>query len=367
MIKLKELVIIISSMVIMSAQMNGQVGIGANTFTPDNSALLELQSTNSGLLLPRMTTAQRNAISNPAQSLIIYNLTTKCVEIYESNQWQAIWCDCIGFSVTASASPATICSGSSSTLTASGANTYSWNTGGSTASITVTPSTTTIYTVTGTSTASCSNTATVTVTVSDVTCPSTVTYDGITYNIVKIGCQCWFKENLRTTIYNDNSSIPNVTDNATWTSTTTGAYCCYGNSASNCTTYGALYNWYAVKTGKLCPSGWHVPSDGEWTTLYNYLGGWEVAGGALKEAGTSHWLSPNTDATNSSGFSALPGGRRSYSSGVFEGLGQYGFWWYSTDNGASYAWSVTLYYNTAYAGYGLNHMPLGYSVRCLRD
>jgi uncharacterized protein (TIGR02145 family) len=207
----------------------------------------------------------------------------------------------------------------------------------------------------------------VTVTVSDVTCPSTVTYDGITYNIVKIGCQCWFKENLRTTIYNDNSSIPNVTDNATWTSTTTGAYCCYGNSASNCTTYGALYNWYAVKTGKLCPSGWHVPSDGEWTTLYNYLGGWEVAGGALKEAGTSHWLSPNTDATNSSGFSALPGGRRSYSSGVFEGLGQYGFWWYSTDNGASYAWSVTLYYNTAYAGYGLNHMPLGYSVRCLRD
>jgi len=98
--KLCKLVIIISSMVLMSVQMYGQnVGIGANTFTPDNSALLELQSTNSGLLLPRMTTAQRNAISNPAQSLIIYNLTTKCVEIYESNQWQAIWCDpCSGVS-----------------------------------------------------------------------------------------------------------------------------------------------------------------------------------------------------------------------------------------------------------------------------
>jgi len=93
---------------------------------------------------------------------------------------------------------------------------------------------------------------------------STVTYDGVTYNTVQIGSQCWLKENLRTTKYNDNSSIPEVTDASTWTSTTSGAYCCYDNNPSNCDTYGALYNWYAVNTGKLCPSGWHVPSDAEW-------------------------------------------------------------------------------------------------------
>ena len=128
MIKLKELVIIISSMVLMSVQMYGQnVGIGANTFTPDNSALLEIRGTK-GLLIPRMTTAQRDSMtlsSTPAQSLLIFNTTTKCYEGYVDGQWNQLWCSCIGFSVTASASPSTICSGSSSTITASGASTYS--------------------------------------------------------------------------------------------------------------------------------------------------------------------------------------------------------------------------------------------------
>jgi len=307
--ELCKLVIIISSMVLMSAQMNGQnVGIGANTFTPDNSALLELQSTNSGLLLPRMTTAQRNAISNPAQSLIIYNLTTKCVEIYESNQWQAIWCD--------------------------------------------------------------------------FTC-GTVTYDGVTYNTVQIGDQCWLKENLRTTKYNDGTSITNVTDNATWTSTTSGAYCCYSNNTSNCTTYGALYNWYAVNTGKLCPSGWHVPSDAEWTTLTNYLSanstywcGSDSSYIAKSLASTTSWNSSTTtcavgnnlSANNSTGFSALPGGNR-YSSGgaLFRYLGSDGYWWSSTESGASGAWSRNLNYDKANVSRNSSNKRLGFSVRCLRD
>ena len=367
MIKLKELVIIISSMVIMSAQMNGQVGIGANTFTPDNSALLELQSTNSGLLLPRMTTAQRNAISNPAQSLIIYNLTTKCVEIYESNQWQAIWCDCIGFSVTASASPSTINSGQSSVLTASGASTYSWSHSlGTGSSKTVSPTSTTTYSVTGTSTAGCTATASVTVTVFKCG-TSTVTYDGVTYNTVQIGNQCWLKENLRTTKYNGNNSITNVTNSSTWKSTTSGAYCCYSNNTSNCTTYGALYNWYAVTTGKLCPSGWHVPSDAEWTTLVNYLGGEAVAGGKLKETGTTHWQSPNTGATNSSGFTALPGGYRDGSGGSFGNFGNFGYWWSSTEKDGSSAWDRRLSSNGADVSRSNRNKRHGLSVRCLRD
>ena len=293
--KIRFLVIIISSMVIMSAQMNGQnVGIGANTFTPDNSALLELQSTNSGLLLPRMTTAQRDAISNPAQSLLIFNTTIKCYEGYVDGQWRSIYCE--------------PCSG-----------------------------------------------------------VSTVSYDGVTYNTVSIGNQCWFKENLRTTKYNDGTSITNVTDNATWTSTTSGAYCCYSNNTSNCTTYGALYNWYAVNTGKLCPSGWHVPSDAEWTTLVNYLGGEDVAGGKLKETGTTHWQSPNNGATNSSGFTALPGGYRFSSGGSFGLLGILGYWWSSTQLDGSDAWTRNLTYLNANVGRVNLVKSYGFSVRCLRD
>ena len=307
MIKLKELVIIISSMVIMSAQMNGQnVGIGANTFTPDNSALLELQSTNSGLLLPRMTTAQRDAISNPAQSLLIFNTTTKCFETYVGNVWYTVWCE--------------------------------------------------------------------------FPCGFTVSYDGVTYNTVQIGNQCWFKENLRTTKYNDGTSITNVTDNATWTSTTSGAYCCYSNNTSNCTTYGALYNWYAVNTGKLCPSGWHVPSDGEWKTLEMYLGmtqaqadatGWRGTDQGAKLAGNaSLWIDGALEQNanfGTSGFSALPGGIRLYSVGSFDGLSGGGFWWSSTEDDASYAWDRGLYYTYADVLRFSDGKTDGFSVRCLRD
>jgi len=308
MIKLKELVIIISSMVIMSAQMNGQnVGIGANTFTPDNSALLELQSTNSGLLLPRMITAQRNAISNPAQSLLIFNTTTKCFETYVVNVWRAVWCD--------------------------------------------------------------------------FTC-GTVTYDGVTYNTVQIGNQCWLKENLRTTKYNDGTSIPNVTNSSTWTSTTSGAYCCYSNNTSNCTTYGALYNWYAVNTGKLCPSGWHVPSDAEWTTLTNYLSanstywcGSNSSYIAKSLASTTSWNSSTTtcavgnnlSANNSTGFSALPGGYRYYGGGSFLLLGFGGYWWSSTEGDGSNAWTRDLGCGYAHVGRSSYDKRYGFSVRCLRD
>ena len=286
--------------------------------------------------------------------------------------------------VTASASPSTINSGQSSVLSASGASTYSWSHSlGSGSSKTVTPSSTTTYSVTGTSTANCTNTATVTVTVNTFTCgTSTVTYEGVTYNTVQIGNQCWFKENLRTTKYNDGTSITNVTDNATWTSTTSGAYCCYSNNTSNCTTYGALYNWYAVNTGKLCPSGWHVPSDAEWTTLTNYLSanstywcGSNSSYIAKSLASTTSWNSStntcavgnNLSANNSTGFSALPGGYRFGSSGSFSSLGSYGYWWSSTEYDGSDAWYRHLYYDDANVYRYDGKKRSGFSVRCLRD
>jgi uncharacterized protein (TIGR02145 family) len=276
-----------------------------------------------------------------------------------------------------SASPNPIWSGSSTTLSCSGGSgtTFKWYTGscggtyvGQGQNLSVSPTSTTKYY--GRWENSCGNSSckNITVTVSTFTCgTSTITYNGVTYNTVQIGSQCWLKENLKTTHYNDGTSIPNVTDNAIWETTTSGAYCCYDNNPSNCNTYGALYNWYAVNTDKLCPNGWHVPSDAEWTTLVNYLGGASVAGGALKEAGTSHWSSPNTSATNSSGFSALPGGVRGISGGSFSRLGNYGYWWSSTELDGSYAWYRYLYYNNASVGRDRNHKSYGFSVRCLRD
>ena len=160
--------------------------------------------------------------------------------------------------------------------------------------------------------------------------PETVTdIDGNIYQTVPIGNQVWLVENFKSTKYNNGTSIPLVTGNAEWINLSTPGYCCYDNDIAHSETYGALYNWYAVQTGKLCPTGWHVPSDKEWTALTDFLGGENIAGGILKESGTSHWDSPNTGATNESGFTALPGGFRG-AQGVWYNIGYWGQYWTST-------------------------------------
>ncbi|HNY56232.1 MAG TPA: FISUMP domain-containing protein, partial [Chitinophagales bacterium] len=152
--------------------------------------------------------------------------------------------------------------------------------------------------------------------------------DGNTYNTVTIGTQCWMTENLKTSTYNDGTAILNETINTQWVNLTTGAYCYYNNNISNKATYGTLYNWYAVNTGKLAPSGWHVPTEADWTTLINYLGGETVAGGKMKAI--TLWNSPNTAADNSSGFSGLPAGIRTQSGTYFD-MGNEGNFWSATE------------------------------------
>ena len=195
--------------------------------------------------------------------------------------------------------------------------------------------------------------------------PTVTDHDGNVYNTVKIGTQVWMAENLKTTKYNDNTAIPLVTDNSEWISLTTPAYCWYDNDISNKTTYGALYNWYTVNTGKLCPTGWHVPSDEEWTILTNYLG--SMAGGRMRETGTTHWKSPNTDAPNDSKFTALPGGSRRYD-GSFYYIGDGGYWWSATEDDAADAWYLNMEINSFSTFYGSYYYKYyGISVRCLRD
>jgi len=191
--------------------------------------------------------------------------------------------------------------------------------------------------------------------------------DGNVYKTVTIGTQVWMASNLKTTKYNDGKNIPNVTVDGTWETLTTGAYCWYNNDeATYKATYGALYNWYAVNTGKLCPVGWHLPTDAEWTKLITYLGGKSVAGGKLKETGAIHWYIPNTEATNSSGFTALPGGYR-YDNEAFDGVGYYGTWWCSTELNTNTAWGWSMGYGGSSAGRSIYNKASGFSVRCLRD
>jgi len=191
--------------------------------------------------------------------------------------------------------------------------------------------------------------------------------DGNVYTSVTIGTQVWMVENLKTTKYNDGTDIPLVTDDVEWVNLNTPGYCWYDNDAATYKNpYEALYNWYAVNTGKLCPTGWHVPTDAEWTTLTTYLGGTSVAGGKLKELGTTHWTTPNTGATNETGFTALPGGLREVD-GLFFYFGNEGFWWNSPEKSATDAWYHTLYFNYNFV-YSLNlDKRYGLSVRCLKN
>ena len=191
--------------------------------------------------------------------------------------------------------------------------------------------------------------------------------DGNVYHTVTIGTQTWMVENLKTTRYRNGDAIPNVTDGTAWGNLTTGAYCNYNNDANNATTYGRLYNWYTVSDNRnIAPTGWHVPTDAEFTTLTTYLGGESIAGGKLKETGTTHWASPNGGATNETGFTALPGGYR-HINGSFLYLGIWGMWWSSYEYSTTYSWFLKIHYYYGEANRDWCNNEFGYSVRCVRD
>lgn len=191
--------------------------------------------------------------------------------------------------------------------------------------------------------------------------------DGNIYKTVKIGTQVWMAENLKTTKYNNGNQISNVTNDSEWGILTIGAYAWQDNNeASYKNSYGALYNWYAVETGNLCPTGWHVPTHEEWTTLIEYLGGERIAGGKLKETGTTHWNNINAGATNIVGFTALPGGVRDIE-GSFLYVGSEGEWWSATKYSTNNAWMRYMSYSGIYVGRSDLSKKNGLSVRCVRD
>ena len=268
------------------ATMAQSVGINADGSAANTSAMLDVSSTTKGLLPPRMTTTQRDAIVSAATGLVLFNTTTNVLEVKSSSGWSSL----------------------------------------------TTPSTTAVFLPT-----------------------------------IVIGTQQWMRENLDVLTYRNGDIIPQVTDPTAWAALTTGAWCYYNNDVANGAIYGKLYNWYAVNDPRgLAPTGWHVPTDDEWTTLSTTLGGDAVAGGKMKVAGTTRWTTPNTGATNESGFAGLPGGYRSFN-GTFNDVGSIGYWWSSTESNTSNAWYRGLYCNFGDINRSFYNKKKGFSVRCLRD
>lgn len=195
--------------------------------------------------------------------------------------------------------------------------------------------------------------------------------DGKNYKTIQIGTQVWMAENLGTVKFNDGTAIPLVTDGSAWINLFTPAYCWFlNNDTLYEDIYGAHYNWFAAGTGKLCPAGWHIPSDTEWQTLADFLGGSDIAGAKLKEAGSNNWTTSNSDATNASGFTALPSGVRGSYDGFFGGQGIIGGWWSSTEldpSPLSAAWARWIHADTVVLARSNLFKKNGFSVRCVKD
>ncbi len=195
--------------------------------------------------------------------------------------------------------------------------------------------------------------------------------DGNTYSTVTIGNQIWMAENLKTTHYNDGTPIPHLETDADWYAATNDGYCWFDNNESaNKDEYGALYKWKVIPTGKICPIGWHVPSDTEWEELINNFGGMDYAGGSLKETGYTHWNSPNTGATNESGFSGRGAGIR-YTTGTFNSFKMNAYFWSSDDSDNGFGTMLGSYYSLHYVYEDVSHSSTiedyGHSIRCIKD
>jgi len=185
--------------------------------------------------------------------------------------------------------------------------------------------------------------------------------------IVTIGSQFWSLKNLDISHYNNGDEIPEVTDNLEWGKLTTGAWCYYENDSNNGLVYGKLYNWYAINDPRgFAPEGWRIPADKDWNKLIKFLGGKNIAGGKMKDVNTSNWLNPNSGASNSSGFTALPGG---YRRKPFNFIGFWGKWWSSTeyDKLSSAAWNITLNSENEYIGLDKDDKMHGFSVRLIKN
>jgi uncharacterized protein (TIGR02145 family) len=402
------LILTLTNLLITTSAFSQAVGISDKMFSIDNSALLELQATKKGFLMTRLTTLERDSICiggtecygyEPAEGLIIFNTTTKCYEGYIENSWVSIAC------ATACEVPNVPTAGTHvpdeteivwNWNASTGATGYKWNTTND-YSTAIDKGSSTTHTETGLTADteytryiwaynSCGRSSVTTLietTEAAFACGTVLidSRDSKTYSTIQIVSQCWMAENLNYGTY--------VTIATGQGGAGTQKYC-YSNNTANCTTYGGLYEWAEMMNGEtsssanpsgvqgICPDGWHLPSDDEWKQLEMALGMSSAEanntvfrgtneGGKLKQAGTTLWNSPNScgGTCNTSGFTALPGGNTW--SGAFDSIGDYGFWWSSTEYSAG-AWRRGLaYYDARVFRNDTGSKLYGFSVRCIKD
>lgn len=361
-----------------------QVGINPTGANPNAKAGLDVDFTDKGLLPPRLTTVQRDAITSPIpEGLTIFNTTTKCFEFYAYSMWQTGACAVCPIPAAPAAGAHVAGTGQITWawLTSTGATGYKVNTSNNYGGATDVTSNLT-YLQTGLSCGSsntlyvwaynaCGYSASPSVfTFSPSPCPftcgGTVTdIDGNVYNTVQIGSQCWLRSNLKTTKYRNGTPIDYPgTNNSLWVNNTTGAYAWFDNNIANGATYGAHYNWYAVdNVNGLCPTGWHVPNDSEWGVMISSLGGFSVSGGKMKSL--TGWNSPNAGANNSSGFTGVGASIRWQSDGTYFPIGYSGYFSSSTSNSATHTTYWQLDTNTDDTYTESYFKGLGVSVRCI--
>jgi len=362
--------------------------VGVGTTTPAPSAQLEVSSSNKGFLPPRLTNLERNGIPSPVAGLIIWNSDCRELQVYDG----AMWTNMTGDTACANFLPIVTTTPMSDILystASSGGNVLSdggfpvtargvvWDTLPNPA---VSLST---KTISGTGTGSFTSlligllnnrtyylrayaTNSAATTYGNELSFTTLPTPG--FDTIVICNKIWMKRNLDVTTYRNGDPIPQVTDPSAWAALSTGAWCWYNNdSATYAATYGRLYNGYAINDSRgLAPDGWHVSTEYDWTLLDNCAGGGNVSGGPLKEVGTVHWQSPNLGATNSTGFTALPGGARTYD-GSFVNLGRYGYFWTSSMWVQFYYYCHTLGYDYEYLFGTTRTQNYGFSVRCVKD
>lgn len=350
--------------------------------------MLDVKSINKGLLPPRMNQIQMNSIQNPAEGLMVF--CTDCSQngigslcIFINNIWHMLNilnCANIPGQPVASTHIATLNQITWNWYPVSGSVSFKWNNindyntaidiGTVTSTTEIGLSCGTIYTRYLWASNTCGPSTVGILTQSTTECTScgtsfTDSRDGKIYTTVLIGGQCWLAQNLNIGTRIDGTQ--SQTDNQV-----IEKYC-YGDLESNCDIYGGLYQWdevmqylTAASVQGICPAGWHLPSDTELTILITFLGGEFVAGGKMKETGTAHWVSPNIGATNTSGFNALPGGYMN-SSGIFNELTIYAYFWSASQSSSSYAWYRDL--RNTYAGVERNnyYKTTSFSVRCIKD
>lgn len=373
-----------------------QVSINNDGSQPDPSAILDVKSISKGVLLSRMSLTERTAIVNPAEGLTVYcsncgQNSTPTISVYILGVWRNLL-----YCTTPSSPTAGIHVTSPTQIiwnwnVVAGATGYKWNTvndystatnmGTSTTKTETSLVSATNYTryVWAYTDCGASVSTELTATTAPWTCgyPITDARDSKVYNTVLIGTQCWTKENM-----NVGTMISGVT---TQTNNVTIEKYCYNDLESNCTIYGGFYqwaeivqylngasnssSWNPVPTGNVqgvCPTGWHIPKDAEWSQLTTFLGGQAIAGGAMKETGTAHWASPNTGATNSSGYT-LFGAGENLPVGNFVDLLSQANLWSATEDISSRAWHRNVYYNAINVGQGNSPKTYATSARCIKD